>query len=65
MQLSINGQPREMPEAINICQLLEQLQLEVKLVVVELNRTILTAETHTTTILKDGDSLELIQFVGG
>ncbi len=65
MQLCINGQLCEQTEQLTISKLLEELQLEPKRVVVELNRKILTADTHAATILKDGDSLELIQFVGG
>lgn len=65
MNLSINGKIKDYPEQLNIVQLLELLELSPERVVVELNREILTADKHAETQLKDSDTLELIQFVGG
>lgn len=64
MLLIINGQQREFDAPLTISRLLQQLELEPQRVVIELNRNILTAEAHDTT-LQEGDTLELIQFVGG
>jgi sulfur carrier protein len=64
MQLNINGQLRDFTEPMSISQLLQQLDLTPERVVIELNKQILTADAHNTA-LKDGDALELIQFVGG
>jgi sulfur carrier protein len=33
--------------------------------VVELNRNIVSRETHASTQLKEGDTLEIVHFVGG
>ena len=65
MQLKINGQIKFLSSPLNVSELLRQLQLVPERVVVELNENILTAEHHETVTLKDGDSLELVQFVGG
>ena len=65
MNLSINGKIKDYPEQLNIVQLLELLELSPERVVVELNREILTADKHAETQLKNSDTLELIQFVGG
>jgi sulfur carrier protein len=65
MQLKINGQSRNFTSPLNVAELLSQLQLTPERVVVELNRNILTADHHPATLLQNGDSLELIQFVGG
>ncbi len=64
MQLNINGQLRDFAEPMTISQLLQQLELAPERVVIEHNNEILTAEAHNKQ-LQDGDSLELIQFVGG
>ncbi|SHI47153.1 sulfur carrier protein [Malonomonas rubra DSM 5091] len=64
MQLKINGQNREFDHQLSISGLLQQLQLAPERVVIELNTKILTAEAHET-LLNDGDTLEIIQFVGG
>jgi len=65
MQININGQNRTFTAPLNVTELLGQLQLAAERVVVELNREILTTDHHSTTLLQDGDQLELIQFVGG
>jgi len=64
MTLIINGQQRNFETQLTIHQLLNKLELTADRVVVELNREILTVEAHDT-LLKDGDTLEVIQFVGG
>lgn len=64
MQLNINGRLRDFTEPISISELLQQLDLAPERVVIELNKKILTIDAHHT-LLKDGDALELIQFVGG
>lgn len=64
MQLIINGQQRTFDSPLTIDHLLLQLQLSPERVVIELNNEILTAEAHTTP-LNEGDTLEIIQFVGG
>ena len=65
MYLSINGKSRDFPAPLNVVQLLESLKLGPERVVVELNREILTVDKHAGIQLQDGDTLELIQFVGG
>lgn len=65
MQLIINGKNREIRGAQNLTELLAELQLAADRIVVELNREILTADQFSSTTIKAGDRLELIQFVGG
>lgn len=65
MQLQINGEPVQAEDRINVSRLLSQLELNPQLVVVELNRRILTPEDFSETVLIQGDVLEIVQFVGG
>ena len=65
MKLTINGKINDYTEQLTVEQLLQQLNLEPNQVVVELNRNILTPDLHSTSNLNDGDSIELVQFVGG
>jgi thiamine biosynthesis protein ThiS len=65
MKLTINGQKKHIEGTDNLTQLLEQLQLSPQRVVVELNGSILTTDQHHGTVLQEGDTLELVQFVGG
>ena len=65
MNITVNGQNRNYPEQLTLMQLLETLELAIDRVVVELNRDILATDKLADIRLKDGDNLELIQFVGG
>ena len=65
MNLCVNGQNRDYPTSLNVEQLLATLELNRDQVVVELNREILTVDKYVDIQLKDGDTLEIIQFVGG
>lgn len=65
MKLTINGTSKDFQDSISVQQLLVQLDLAPELVVVELNRNILTPEMHAGTTLKAEDNIELVQFVGG
>ena len=65
MHLAVNGEPRELPEGLTVSRLLETLQIPPERVVVEVNLTILKRAVHPDTILKDGDRVEIVHFVGG
>lgn len=66
MKLTINGQSMTFSNRItHVDQLLHELDLKVRTVVVELNRHILIREDHEKAVLKDGDILEIVHFVGG
>ncbi|WP_077624590.1 sulfur carrier protein ThiS [Sediminibacillus massiliensis] len=66
MELIINGDKVTVPDAIeNVSQLLEHYNVDQKVVIVELNGTILEKETHRENHISGGDKMELVHFVGG
>jgi thiamine biosynthesis protein ThiS len=65
MDIIVNGERQVVKTATNVQQLLDIIGVEAIRVVVELNRDILPRNGFTETSLKDGDLLEVIQFVGG
>lgn len=65
MELLINGEPREVPEATSLQALLRLLELQEDRVAVELNRSIVKRDRWSDTLLRDHDRLEIVQFVGG
>jgi len=65
MKIRINGEDKEIADGLNVVHLLEQLQIRAGRVVVELNRNIVPREVHGSTLLKEGDNLEIVHFVGG
>ena len=65
MELTVNGEKRELPEGITVARLLETLKVPPERVVVEVNLTILKQAQYPQTVLKAGDAVEIVQFVGG
>ena len=65
MQVMVNGESREVPEGTTVSGLLELLAVAPERVVVELNLAILKRAQGPVTMLKAGDQVELVQFVGG
>ena len=65
MIVHINGEEREIAAGLSVTKLLEELGIRPGRVVVELNRDVLSRDAHDATLLKKGDTLEIVQFVGG
>jgi thiamine biosynthesis protein ThiS len=65
MRIEVNGVEREVPAGHTIENLLDTLELDRRLVVVELNRQIVRRTEIADVALQDGDRLELVHFVGG
>lgn len=65
VQITINGELRDMPEATTVAALLDALSLQPQRVAVERNREIVRRATFNETILTDGDRLEIVTLVGG
>ncbi len=65
MQIQCNGKPATIREGQSLAGLLEELNLAPETVVVELNTTIIDRDQYAATLLREGDRVELIRFVGG
>lgn len=65
MNITVNGKPKELDAPTTVAALLESLQLDAARVAVELNCAILPRARFAGQKLADGDTLEIVQFVGG
>ena len=65
IDILVNGEPRAVPEGASLLELLRQLQLDPRTVVVEHNRLIVRRSDLATIQIVAGDSVELVHFVGG
>jgi thiamine biosynthesis protein ThiS len=68
MKLQINGEERVFDQAaqpFTLASLVENLGMKSDRVAIELNRDIVARDRWTETNLSDGDSLEIVHFVGG
>lgn len=65
-ELIINGDPVQVPESVTtVAQLLAHFGLDQKVVIVEINRSILEKSAHAETNVTNGDRIEMVHFVGG
>jgi len=65
IKILINGVERKVVEGTNLEQFLKELQVLEKTMAVAVNTQIVKREKWKTEILKDGDRIEALQFVGG
>ena len=65
MQITINGEPREIPEGLNVVALLDHIGMANGRVAIERNLDILPRAQWRETQVQPGDSFEIVHFVGG
>lgn len=65
VHLIINGEPRQVPGVRSLTDVLLQLGLDPRAVVVEHNRAIVRRDALDAAVVADGDSIEIVHFVGG
>jgi thiamine biosynthesis protein ThiS len=65
IQVRLNGKDRQIESGHSVHSLIESLDLHPSLVVVELNREILDRGTYGDAMVQEGDTIELVHFVGG
>ena len=64
MRITINGQVKEI-DSSNIAHLVSQFCANRTHIITEINGRIVPAAERANTSLKDGDTVELVSFVGG
>jgi sulfur carrier protein len=65
MKIILNGEPKDLPGNLTIQQLLDQLSLPAGRVACEVNLKIIKRAFYPETQLQEGDTVEVIQAIGG
>ena len=65
VNITLNGDPLDVPGPVTVAALLESLAIDARRVAVEHNLVILKRATFDQTLVRDGDNLEIVNFVGG
>lgn len=65
MQITVNGEPQEIPTGTTVASLLQQLGKNPKFLAVERNLELVPRTEHASAELREGDSLEIVTLVGG
>jgi len=63
--ITLNGDPYAVDGDLRLVALLERLNMRQGRVAVEINREIIPRASYPGTMIKPGDNVEIINFVGG
>ena len=63
--ITVNGEKLDIRGGETLLELLETQGYRIEVIAVEYNGIILKKEDYGTTMLQDGDKLEVVSFVGG
>ena len=65
MTITLNGDKHELATPMSVSALLRQLEIDSRRVAVELNLAVVKKAAYDSSIVKDGDEDEIVNFVGG
>ena len=65
IQITLNGEAREVPSGLNVEHLLRWLEIDPSRVAVELNRSIARKPEWSSLRVEGGAQMEVVWFVGG
>ena len=65
MTIQLNGERFELTGPLTIGALLAQLNIDPRLVAVEHNIEVVKRHRYDTTMVNEGDAVEIVNFVGG
>ena len=66
MKITVAGEKKEVADGLTVAALIEQEKVETpQYVTVSINEEFLESGTFETTVLKEGDEVEFLYFMGG
>lgn len=65
MIITLNGDKHELAEPLSVSALLQRLEIDARRVAVELNLAVVKKTAYDSSVIKEGDEVEIVNFVGG
>lgn len=65
MEITLNGESKEIPEGMTAAQLVEFLELTGRRLAIEINEEIVPHSTYEACRLSPGDQVEIVHAIGG
>ena len=65
MIIQVNGERREVVEALSLSNLIDQLELSPQRIAIELNKEVVRRSNWNSIVLRENDRVEIVHFVGG
>ena len=63
--ITVNGKQIQLTSEMSVADYLEENNYQINRIAVEMNEEVLPKYSYSETMLKDGDRLEVVTFVGG
>jgi thiamine biosynthesis protein ThiS len=64
-RITLNGDPYELDSPLTVSALLARLEIDARRVAVEHNMVVVRRAAYDATLVRDGDQIEIVNFVGG
>jgi sulfur carrier protein len=65
LRIMLNGDAHEVEGPLTVADLLARLEIDARRVAVEHNLVVLKRDTFGATLVREGDEVEIVNFVGG
>jgi thiamine biosynthesis protein ThiS len=65
LTIRLNGEPHEIAGPLTVSGLLEALGIDPRRVAVEHNLVVVKKDAYASTVVNEGDDVEIVNFVGG
>ena len=65
MNIRLNGERYELAGPTTLSELLARLDIDARRVAIEHNLVVVKRATYDTVVIRDGDEVEIVNFVGG
>jgi sulfur carrier protein len=65
LHITLNGEPFDTDGPVTIAELLSRLDIDARRVAVEHNLVVVKRATFSDTLVREGDQVEIVNFVGG
>jgi thiamine biosynthesis protein ThiS len=65
MTITLNGDKHQLAAPVSVSELLQQLEIDARRVAVELNLNVVKKAAYDSSVITEGDEVEIVNFVGG
>ena len=65
MELTINGEKRQINESQNLADLVKELDIQIPHFAMALNQQVVPRSKYESTVIKENDQIEIVHAVGG
>lgn len=65
LTITLNGDPFDVAGPLTVAELLARLEIDARRVAVEVNAVVLKRAAFGERVVRDGDQVEIVNFVGG